>query len=698
MKDEENAVRKKMDSRYINRIILILTLILTFVRWMLYLNTPLLALVTEKMDDGLMFEYLDHLLTGQYLGTYDSLTLSKGISYPLFLYICHKLMIPYVLGLGMLSSFSAWLFIKAIQPVLSKRFGEKSSGHSSGGVWFYECFIYVLFIYSPVTFTYLISQRMYRMAIIPSVTLLVFSAFCGLYLNRDNKMSVKIVWAFMAGAFLSFFWFIREDSIWILPFSIVLFLLLLIAALRKKILIREKIREIGVCIVPFICLLLSICMICGINQHYYGVFLTNDRTEGMFANLMELLYSIEDGDNRDVWVSRNTIEKVYENSPTFATVAPYLNRYLDECQDEAYQGEIGGDLITWTIQDAVRDAGYYETAEMAQDFYGQVYAELKQALENGSLKEENAFRLTAGARGVQRDEIWSVLKKTFLKLWDISCYKDCETNNGATSSGDAKSLRRLEGITNSRITTMPFSSCHITGWIYAKTDDAPLRITFSDGAGNVLAQPVFLPSRDVYKAFPDYLNAAQCRLDVTLYQVSPDDVVMDVFVGEELVETTKLDMRSDATGQYDVDAEAYHSDLDIVYSAGEDETLPYSMRTAKWSDRIICIYKYLSVPVTILACLCYLFATFCSIKELLRKKKFELSLQIDLWLITTGILLSAMVLCFGVVYFTRFFTTEKQIFLHFYMAGAYPLLQMWKYLSMYLSMWLFRMYQHVAKK
>ena len=65
-------------------------------------------------------------------------------------------------------------------------------------------------------------QRLYRMAIVPGMVLVVFSGMIGLTLRKELPLKKQLPWAFLTGMALAFFWQIREDSVWILPFIAVM--------------------------------------------------------------------------------------------------------------------------------------------------------------------------------------------------------------------------------------------------------------------------------------------------------------------------------------------------------------------------------------------------------------------------------------------------------------------------------------------
>ena len=102
----------------------------------------------------------------------------------------------------------AWLFVRAVSVRWQNPYGQ--------------AILYLLLLFSPISLTLLVTQRLYRMAIVPGMVLVVFSSMIGLTLRKKLPLKKQLPWAFLTGLTLAFFWQIREDSVWILPFIAVM--------------------------------------------------------------------------------------------------------------------------------------------------------------------------------------------------------------------------------------------------------------------------------------------------------------------------------------------------------------------------------------------------------------------------------------------------------------------------------------------
>ena len=562
---------KKYFSRYLPWFLLFITVF----RVLAGLRIPYMILADQRYDDRMLFENAYDLLSGVWLGSYDSYTLAKGIGYPLFLVLAKKLCLPYSVLLSLLQAAGAWLFIRAVAVRWQDPYGQ--------------ALLYLLLLFSPISLTQLVTQRLYRMAIVPGMVLIVFSGMIGLTLRKEQPLKKQLPWALLTGLALAFFWQIREDSIWILPFIAVMTVWnvgYVILVLHDKSGGKALLLHCLTMLLPILLLFGANMGISAVNRIHYGVFLTNDRTEGNFAELMSLLYHLDRNmeSRTDIWISRDTIRQAEDASPTLQQVRPLLDSYVEDWATR--DGEIPGDHFSWVLRDAVQDSGFAPDAVSAQAFYGNVLAELQAALAQGTLteKQNGALYFSSQSRGVLPEEIPGILSDTLQNLWEIADYTDCALNSSAKSTGRLSDIRRMEA----------FTSC-----------------------------------LTVYPTLSQFEAADYDSIDdETLY------------------------------------------DFNEVYSSGMVSLL----------NRSNAVYQLLGQPLFLLALLAFCVLTVHVIHGLFHRDTKDL----ELWLLTCGILLSAVLLRFGCGLFTAWFTEDMQKFINsFYSCGVYILLQMFKYLAVF---------------
>ena len=450
-----------------------------------------------------------------------------------------------------------------------------------------QAILYLLLLFSPISLTLLVTQRLYRMAIVPGMVLVVFSSMIGLTLRKGLPLKKQLPWAFLTGLTLAFFWQIREDSVWILPFIAVMTVWnvgYVILVLHKKLNTKALLLHCLTMLLPLLLLFGANTGVSVVNRIHYGVFLNNDRTEGNFAELMSLLYHLDSNTrtNPDIWISRDTIVRAEAASPTLQQIQPLLDSYTEDWATR--DGEIPGDHFSWVLRDAVQDSGIAPNAVSAQTFYGNVVSELRAAVASGELTEktDGALYFSSQSRGVLPEEIPGILSDTLQNIWKIAGYTDCALSSSAKSAGRLSDIRRMES----------FASC-LT--VY--------------------------PTLSQFQA-ADYDSIE----DETLY------------------------------------------DFNEIYSSGMVSLL----------NKSNAIYQLLGQPMFLLALLALCVLTVRVIHGLFHGDTKDL----ELWILTCGILLSAVLLRFGCGLFTAWFSEDMQKFINsFYSCGVYILLQMFKYLA-----------------
>lgn len=396
-------IKTEKNAKYIKAANIFLILI-SIIRVGLNTKVPYAFYTVAGFDDQLLIDYAKVIRAGHWLGGYTYCTLVKGISFPVFLALLNRFYIPACIGVGCFYVLSSFVFVKAV----SKRIKNN----------IFLFLLYVLLLYSPIHISLI--QRFYRTVIVPSAALLTFGCLLGAYFERKSPLKKQLSWLFGAGISLSFFYYIREDSIWIMPFVIVVLCIILVTNFidRKKEALSKKIFTVVVSLLPVILLCCTNLAYRACNYYCYKIFETNDRTGTNFVEVMNDLYHIQaDGENEDVWLSYEAIEKAEKVSPTLASISDQVKaKYGDWSSGH-------GDLFSWGLRQAVNDAGYYTDAVTANEFYGKIHKELQEAFKTGKLeKKTGQIYLSQQAAGVSVSDFGKYIVTGIEKLIEVGRY------------------------------------------------------------------------------------------------------------------------------------------------------------------------------------------------------------------------------------------------------------------------------------
>lgn len=375
-----------------SKILIIILFIFTVIRVVLAMKMPMYLQGTTDFDDFLMIKYAKSILNGKWLGIFSSKTLAKGVSFPIFIAINYILGIPYSLGLILLYIAAIILLLTVIKKYIKNKY--------------YLSLMYIFLLYSPVMFHAENVQKIYRGGVIVSASLIVISAMIGIYNNRSDKIKSLLGYSLIASIFLPFFYYLKEDSIWIIPFvggSIILSVLGIITCKCKKKLLRAFFT-----ILPLISLFVVNHIYCSINYSYYGEFCITDRSGTYFKEMISDIIKIEEENEiKDVWITKDMMYKAIDASKTLETVKPEIDKMYKDSWALKPNGQIEGDIIFWSLKDAFEQAGVYQKGgKYVNSFYKKVDKELKDAYKNGQLIEDKEkIYLSSIAVGFTIDDI-----------------------------------------------------------------------------------------------------------------------------------------------------------------------------------------------------------------------------------------------------------------------------------------------------
>ena len=318
-------------------------------------------------DDQLMVEQANNIVSGNWLGEYNSRTLTKGVFTPLFIALMYILHIPFLMGKEIFYGIACIVFTI----IISKRIRSKAVLIS----------IYAVILINPVEYSAQLS-RVYRDGIYAGLILFLLAFLIGIFVNRKEDGKKQAKYFIGLGITFSATYLCREETIWLLPCILIVTLATIIPNyFNKKILLY---------LIPIVITVISINLICMLNYKYYGVYTLNQYWGKAFQLAYGALLRVKPEEEKQrVPITRETMNRLYEVSPKFAELKDFLEGEEGDDWREigiTVEGEMTGAYVQWALMDAVESLGYYETATKAEQYYIELSNEINQLCDDGVIE------------------------------------------------------------------------------------------------------------------------------------------------------------------------------------------------------------------------------------------------------------------------------------------------------------------------
>ena len=347
--------------------LLIFLILLLILKILIVQVQPTTAQYSMLYDDQLMIEQANSIISGNWLGEYNSKTLTKGVFTPLFIALTYILNIPFLIGKEIFYGIACIVFTLIIRKKIKSKIAL--------------IIIYLVILINPVEYSVQLC-RVYRDGIYASLILFLSAFLIGIFLNRKEKATKQIKYFVGAGIAFSAAYLCREETIWLAPFILIITAVTIIPNyLNKKIILY---------VIPIIITIISINIVCLLNYKYYGVYTLNQYWGKAFQSAYGALLRVKPEEEKQrVPITHETMKRLYEVSPKFAELKDFLEgEEGDDWRDIGIriEGELTGAYVQWALMDAVETLGYYETAQKAEQYYTELADEINQLCDNGVLE------------------------------------------------------------------------------------------------------------------------------------------------------------------------------------------------------------------------------------------------------------------------------------------------------------------------
>ena len=323
-------------------------------------------------DDLLFINHADSLLSGNWLGEFNQMTLIKEPFYPMFIALSNLLSLPLLLAEHLLYALACWIFVWAVGPLVRQK------------ILLLAAFLFLLL--NPGSYNYPAVGRIFQLAIYAPLALIVMSLLLGMAIRATAPWRTALGWSCGLGIGLAVFWITRGESIFLMPSVALIFLFIFVSTGGRK--VQSWGRPLLLCLLPLIFMFAAVQLIKHKNNVHYGVpsviELTTPEFEAAYGGLLRI---ISDEDRQFYPVVREARVKAYSVSPTFRQIEQYLDGPVGEKWINFIgDNDIPAAFFIWALRDSVAAAGFYSSGANVLDFYRKMGEEIDAACLSGELQ------------------------------------------------------------------------------------------------------------------------------------------------------------------------------------------------------------------------------------------------------------------------------------------------------------------------
>ncbi|CAB4904160.1 unannotated protein [freshwater metagenome] len=338
--------------------------------------------------DGLLhIRQARSLVDGDWLGSYDNLTMVKAPGYSLFLAACHELGVS-AKDAEQVVVLLAALAIAACVLATTRRL-----------VWATP--VFVVCACDPIYLSTW-SADYGRDALFSSITLLVVALLflTGHLAGRSQGSLWALLPAGLGGAALAAYLLTREEGITVLPVAVAALLASpALRVLRSRSWSRRPsargLAGLARRVVPAALVLVlatgaPVAAVLAENEAHYGVATTSELAGGAFQGAYAQWQRVEAGPSLPrIPISEEQRRAVYPFSEAARTLEPSLEDPMNQWRTSGCTTppdcDYAGGWITWALRDAAADAGFFGSAAQSQEFFERLGREIRAACDDGRL-------------------------------------------------------------------------------------------------------------------------------------------------------------------------------------------------------------------------------------------------------------------------------------------------------------------------
>lgn len=335
------------------------------------------GMTSAFLDDGLYIDLAKNILAGEWLGPYSYTTLVKSPLYSIWIAATSSLRLPLLLSQNIFHILACCALVFGLRHWIKRPS--------------LLLLLFALVVFDPKTYDGQ-SLRVVREGIYLTLSILFMAGAAGL-LSAEGKRGLPMaLWTTVLGASFTLSWLTREEGIWLLPSLLLILGYTVYQVWRSSAPGRPS--RYALLAIPCVIFALGVGGVSGVNKAYYGIFGIVESKHPSFRAAYGALTRVR----HRHWqqfnnVPRETRMRIYKASPAFSELTQSLEVAPGPSWGQASASmlkppdptQIAGGKFIWAFRDAVRIAGYHETAPMAMEFYARLAQEINQACDDDVL-------------------------------------------------------------------------------------------------------------------------------------------------------------------------------------------------------------------------------------------------------------------------------------------------------------------------
>ncbi len=628
---------------------------LTLIKLLLIAGQKIVVLPSLHDDEGFLDRASD-LLDFKWLGSYNNMTLIKGMFYPLWIAMSHITGIPLLLSQHILYIFACAISVAALRPWLQ-----------SAKIRF---LLYAMLLFNPMSYAVAYTTRITRDSIYASLTLLIVACSIGLLLRLDRPLMNISRWSTALGLSMAAFWLTREEGVWITPLFFIVIGSGMVFLWRRNLIQWSRIAAIG--ILPFIIPVLCFGAVAGMNKLRYGIFSTVELKNSDFLDAYGALSRVKPAYWKPGYpVQKDVREKIYTASPAFRELKPFLDSQVGyswataSCNNAGLCDDIGGGWFVWALRDSVALAGHYTSGSAVMGYYRRLASEINTACERHQLD-------CISPRSTMMPVWHSEYNKPFLNaVYQGAGYLVRFTGSGVQSMPSAEVPLSLfdffSTMTYEPISPPSTGLLNVSGWAFAPSSSLLNLSVLKENGEKADATVERAASPDVYKHFlaqgQDIPGAREARFHITTSCYHGCSLLIEQYGGMP----AKIPLDGTVKGRETPSLSFYFDNLYVAPAVKPHSTVVDKVKIFVL-DKIGYLYQTLMPYLTVLSLVGYCILTiFVLMRRLITER----------WIVATSLIavIVSRIILLSIIHVTSFPSIDP-----LYLEPAYPLLLLFQFL------------------